>query len=197
MKKIIIILAALVVIFGAIGFYIVSSVAPKVPEFDQETIEVGDQTYYEPDYAEGNSADKIGGLNYTLPNGFTPINSDIDAIVENNFINTSTGVQLSITQEKGKSSSYLNNLSNEYLDGAEDVEKFNVGDYTCYKYTYKQDGEVIECDFHMIAGSSMYSGQMFHPEEVANIQEDEPDPITLTEEEIAQFNGLCKSLSFK
>lgn len=198
MKKAILMVIILVLALGCGVVWYYSHNMPvgdDVVEDEQSTVTVDGKEYYEAEYPDGSDANSLEGLTYTLPEGFTGILSEDDSVQENLYINQSNGTKLSISLRTGDSAADYEALGNEYLDGAADVEEFTVGGKKAYKYRLYQESEIIECEFFILDGDRFYAGLLFHPEDVDNERADEPDPIPLTEDEIAGFDALCESLN--
>lgn len=208
MKKIVIIIVAIVVICGGAGIWYFtvnngdsgssssSDVEVEKEGTAQKTIKSDGKTYYEADYVE-NDANRVKNLTFKVPSGFTGITSDDDSVNENLYINKKTGTKLSIREQHSKSQSGYEKEAKEYLDDASNVKKFTVGKYTACKFQYKDGKNVTEYDFYVIAGSTFYSGFIYHETNVKDEQSEEPDAIALTDDEIKAFDSLCDSLSLK
>ena len=208
MKKLLVIIVALIIICGGAGvwYFVINdsdgsgtagtSDAEVEQEGAQETIKSDGKTYYEADYVE-NSANRVKNLTFKVPSDFTGITSDDDSVNENLYINKKTGTKLSIREQHSKSKSAYEKEAKEYLDGASNIKKFKVGNYTACKFQYKTNKDVTEYDFYIVAGSTFYSGFIYHETNVKDEQSEEPDPIALTDDEIKSFDNLCDSLSLK
>ncbi len=200
MKKVIITIIVVVLVIGggALWFCTHNSTGDEgvIEEEGGNKVTVGEEEYFEPEYLDGNDANTLEGLKYTLPEGFQGIMSEDDSVIENLYA-AADGTKLSISLRTGESADSYKALGDEYLDGAENIEEFDVNGNKAYKYDLIMDDELIESQFFILAGDKFYSGLMFHPEKVKDETKDEPDPIPLTEEQISSFKALCDSLSFE
>ncbi|MDO4393670.1 MAG: hypothetical protein Q4C80_04585 [Bacillota bacterium] len=201
MKKALIILGVLIIALGGFWLYNNSSKSDKLGDegvdSDIKSIEVDGETYYEADYSDGDSATRVKDLTFTLPTMFTGIESDDDSVNQNLYVDKSSGVMLSISEQHSRSHKAYEKEIRDYLEDATDVEKFKVGKYTAYKFNYKEGKSIVECDFLILAGNTFYSGYMYHEGKVDDIQSEEPEALPLSDKMVKEFNKLCNSLAFK
>ena len=198
MKKLLIILAIIAVVIGGILVFVYSSdTKEEIDGSDQNTIKVEDSTYYEADYADGDTSTSVKDLTFSPPSMFTGIESDDDSVNQNLYIDKSTGVKLSISEQHSRSHKEYEKEINDYLESASNIEKFKVGNYTAFKFNYMEGKSVVECDFLILTEDTFYSGYMYHEGKVDDIQEDEAEAIPLNKDMISELNKLCDSLAFK